>query len=317
MGGGSWDTSRYHSDSATRRSTSTPDFAYTASATKAHKNLDPKRINDKPFEKLESRDSDEHPNSNAVMVCFDVTGSNIDRAKDAQQKLPNLMDLLQKYLPDPQIAVGANDDYNVVQHNAIQLSDFESDNRIDEHIRNIWLVGNGGGNNGESYDLLLYAAARKTVLDCYEKRHRKGYFFMYADEPIFNQVEPDEVRNIFGDKLQAPIPIAEIIEEVQKMYHTFVIWPLGGYDDAHRQQIKLFGEENVLVLQHPNLICEMIGSVIGLTEKKVSPDKVAHDLISVGTSKADAEKVSHALVALGKAGLASKIGGKGAGASRL
>jgi hypothetical protein len=317
MGGGSWDKTRYHSDTASRARSKTPDFEYTNTATKIHENLDPLRIKDKPFGKLESRDNVDHPNSNAVLVCFDVTGSNKARAVDAQKKLPNLMDLLHKYLADPQVSVAANDDFTVEAHNSIQISDFESDNRIDEHIRNVWLVGDGGGNDGESYDLLLYAAARKTVLDCFEKRNRKGYFFMYADEPIFDEVDPAQVKNIFGDTLQAAIPIAEIIEEVRKQYHVFVIWPQSGYQHARDKYVELFGDESVLTLQHPNLICEMIGSVIGFNEGRVTVDKLEHDLISVGTDKEDASRVTAALAKMGKASGSSLKSGKAAGADRL
>lgn len=287
MGGGSWDSSTYHTSTATRRSAGIADFAYTATATSVHPNLDPRRINSKPFGRLESRDSTEHPESNAVLVSFDVTGSNRARAVDAQKVLPSLMGLLGKYLTDPQVAFAANDDVNFTSA-AVQISDFESDIRIDEHLRNIWLVGLGGGNNGESYDLILYAAARKTVLDCYEKRGRKGYLFMYADEPIFDKVKAREVKSVFGDDIQGDIPIAEIIEEARKLYHVYIIWPIGGYDNAREQFNHLFGEEYVLELQHPNLICELIGSTVGMNEKDLSPDDVVKDLVSVGVDKSSA-----------------------------
>jgi hypothetical protein len=324
MGGGRWDDDRYTKATATRRSTGVDDFEYSKAASKVHENLDPKRINKKPFGKLESRDSKDHPESNAIVVCFDVTGSNIQNAQEAQKKLPNLMKLLEKYIPDPQIAVAANDDINVQGTNSIQFSDFESDNRIDEHIRNVWLTGDGGGNDGESYDLLMYAAARKTVLDCFEKRGRKGYFFMYADEPIFPQVKKVDVATIFGDKIQHDIPVVEIIEDLRKLYHVYVIWPGGsqhGYEHAKQQYLKLFGEESVLVLQHPNLICEMIGGVIGLNEERVGDSaSLKRDLLEAGTSGRDAEGVATSLAPLLK-GKVDKAGslpktGRG-GASRL
>lgn len=290
MGGGAWDTGAYHSSKSTRAESGVADFSYTQNATSVHDNLDPKRINKKPFGKLESRDSADHPASNPVLVCFDVTGSNIDRAVDVQKKLPTLMELLGKYLSDPQVAVAANDDYRVVRTNAIQISDFESDNRVDDHIRNIFLVGNGGGNNGESYDLLLYAAARKMVLDSVEKRGKKGYMFLYADELIFPHVIKREVADIFADKIEADIPIAEIIEEARRNFNIFVIWPRGGEDRAHDQYKMLFGEENVLVSQHPNLLCELIASTVALYEDKPE-DVVVKDLIAIGVSDREARSL--------------------------
>lgn len=294
-GGGTWDSGAYHTSSSTRAATGTKDFAYTESATKVHSSLDPKRINSKPVGKLESRDNDEHPNSTPVLVAFDVTGSNIDRAREFQKKLPTLMELLQKYITDPQVAVAANDDYNYCGTDSIQISEFESDIRVDEHIRNIWLVGLGGGNRGESYDLLLYAAGRKIATDSMEKRDKKGYFFMYADEPIFEQVKASEVLAIYGDRIEADIPIAEMIEEVRRNWNLFVIWPTRGYDFALEQYRKLFAPEEVVESQDPNLLCELIASLVGLYENKATAASVVTDLVAVGAKDADARKVSTAL----------------------
>jgi hypothetical protein len=306
MGAGTWDTGAYHSSKSTRAASGVADFAYTAHATSVHANLDPKRINSKPFCKLESRDSTEHPLSNPVLVCFDVTGSNRARAVEFQQRLPNLMELLNKYMSDPQVAVAANDDFKVEQTNSVQISDFESDNRVDDHIRNIWLVGDGGGNDGESSDLLLYAAARKVVLDSVEKRGKKGYLFMYADEPIFDHVDKHEVKAIYGDDLERNIPIAEIIEEAKKNFNIFVIWPHGGYDHALKQYKNLFGEDSVLESQHPNLLCELIASTVGLYEDKATPDSVVTDLVALGVgdheAKALVKHVAHSASSLATSG---------------
>src|SRR5260370_396508 len=323
MGGGTYSDDVYRSSTTARKSAGTPDFAYTATAAatkQVHPNLDPKRINSKPFGKLESRDSVEHPESNAVLMCFDVTGSNFDRAVDAQKRLSNLMALLTKYLPEPQVAIAANDDYKVEKSGAIQFSDFESDNRIDEHIRNVWLVGLGGGNDGESYSLLLYAAARKTVLDCVEKRGKKGYMFMYADEPFYSVahhrhnehkavVEKEEVKAVFGDDIEADIPLADIIEEVKQMYNLYVIWPQGGFNHAREQYVELFGEESVITSQHPDLICELVASIVGLNESKIDATSAVKDLVAVGLSHDKASSiVGAASTALAVAGSTTQEG---------
>lgn len=307
MGGGSWDSGAYTSASSARAASGTPAFSYTKHATNVHANLDPKRINTKPFGKLESRDSIEHPKSNPVLVCFDVTGSNSARAVDFQGKLPNLMDLLNKYIDDPQVAVAANDDFKVEGENSIQISDFESDNRVDDHIRNIWLVNDGGGNDGESYDLLLYAAARKMAFDSVEKRGKKGYMFMYADEPIFSEVDKREVKAIFGDTIEKNIPIAEIIEEARRNFNIFVIWPkTSSYRHAYEQYVKLFGAEFVMESQHPKLLCELIASTVALYEDKATPDTVVKDLVALGVgdheAKALVKHTAHAASTLATSG---------------
>jgi hypothetical protein len=300
MGGGSFDSKRYYDDTTTRATRGIDDFSYTKTATAIHPSLDPTRINTKPGKKLESRDSAEHPESNAVLLCFDVTGSNYTRAVQAQKALPSMMALLPKYLPDAQVAVAANDDFFVAPTMALQISEFESDNRVDEHIRNIILVRNGGGNDGESYDLALYAAARKTSIDCFDKRGRKGYFFIYADEPFFEQVSARQVQDVFGDSIQRDIPIAEIIAEARKQYEVFVLWPVGGYAHAHDQYIRLFGEEYVIVLQHPERICEVVAATIGINEEKVDAATAIADLVSVGQDATTAKSLVNSLVALSR-----------------
>jgi hypothetical protein len=301
MGGGHFDNVSYRSSSTYRRSKGIDDFHYSKTAHEdkslpVHPNLDPKRIKDKPFSKLESRDSAEHPNSNAVFVSFDVTGSNIENARRAQQKLPNLMKLLETYLPDPQVAFAANDDYLFEGKRSVQISDFESDNRIDEHLRNIILVGDGGGNFQESYDLILLAAANMTVLDCFEKRGRKGYFFMYADEPIPTHVDANQVHDIFGISAQGKLPIDAVIKKLKEQYHVFVMWPANSsYTDARAQYVHLFGNDCVFTLQHPDLICEMIGSLIGKNEKNLSKHDLVTDLVASGTSSKHAHEIAEAI----------------------
>lgn len=305
MGGGRWDVDTYKSSvlisrnlaDTTGKSYKDVVFAYNNTREarvegKVHPDLDPKRINKKALKKLESRDSVDHPESNAVLVCFDVTGSNYNRAVEAQQQLSKLMELLGKYLTDPQVSFASNDDFTVSPTQALQISEFESDNRINEHLGKVVLVGKGGGNQGESYDLVLYAAARKTVLDCYEVRKKKGYLFLYADEPFFNEVSADVVKDVFGDRLEADIPIKKMIKEVEEMYNVYIIWPDGGFLDAREQYVKLFGKERVLILQDPNLICELIGSVIGLNEEKIADaDTLTKDLLELGNTKEEVAKI--------------------------
>src|SRR6185437_6701029 len=294
MGSGKFSRDDYLRSSHTRALSGVKDFAYSEQAERTkqlHQALDPRRINKKPFGSLESRDSDEHPNSNAIMIVFDVTGSNYANAVEAQKKLPELMDLLSKCIEDPQVAIAANDDFNSVGKNALQISDFESDNRIDDHIRNVWLVACGGGNDGESYDLAIYAAARKTILDCLQKRDRKGYFFMYADESIFGQVRAKEVELIFDDHLQADIPIEQIIQELKQKYHTFVICPKNVYPHAREKYVELFGEDCVIDLAKPKLICNTIGAIVQKTEKEITDEILAGDLAAVGASSNETQEI--------------------------
>jgi hypothetical protein len=297
MGSGHYSDNDYHSRKSQRVAQGVDDFQYSKTNTTIHPNLDPKRIKGKPFHKLESRDNPDHPNSNAVVVTFDVTGSNIENARIVQSKLPTLMGLLGKYLPDPQVCIAANDDILAVGQNSVQISEFESDIRIDESIRNLLLTGQGGGNDGESYDLMLYGIARKTVLDCYEKRKRLGYCFIYADEPMRLKIFRNDILTIYGERIEADIPLAQIVKELQQQYNVWVLWPSNSTYEHSREQYKsIFGVDRVITLESPSFICELIGLIIGMTESKLSQKTAVHDLVTFGSTPAEAAKLVEGVV---------------------
>ncbi len=150
----------------------------------------------------ESRDSAEHPQSLAIAVLFDVTGSMRDVPRTLQAKLPQLLGLLLRkgYVTDPQIMFGAIGDATC-DRAPLQIGQFESDNRMDDDLGRILLEGGGGGQKTESYELALYFMARHTVTDCFAKRGRRGYLFIIGDEMAYPRVKPGEVRD--GDRRRA------------------------------------------------------------------------------------------------------------------
>src|SRR5439155_8956225 len=123
----------------------------------------------------ESRDSAEHPDSLAIAVLFDVTGSMGLVPRALQAKLPQLLGLLLRngYATDPQIMFGAIRDATC--HRApLQIGQFESDNRMDDDLGRICIERGGGGQMTESYELALYFMARHTAIDCHDRRGRRG-----------------------------------------------------------------------------------------------------------------------------------------------
>ena len=108
----------------------------------------------------ESRDSSEHPESNAVLISLDVTGSMARVVRGVHRDLPRLHELLlgHAYLPHPQILFAAIGDATCDKV-PLQVGQFESDNRMDLNLENMVLEGGGGGQKTESYELALYVAA--------------------------------------------------------------------------------------------------------------------------------------------------------------
>jgi hypothetical protein len=123
----------------------------------------------------ESRDSTTHPNSTAIGVVFDETGSMAETPLIFQRQLPKLMGLLLRkgYIEDPQILFGAIGDYPNGERASLQLGQFESGIEMDDCITHIYLEKQGGGTYEESYQNALYYFAQRTSCDCYEKRGKK------------------------------------------------------------------------------------------------------------------------------------------------
>lgn len=319
MGDGSWTTDTYHARAAARAASGMSAFDYSdrmlsttpRSSWRAHETLDPQAINNNgPFAGTnvrESADSDEHPDSVAIAILFDVTASMRNVPRVLQQKLPALHGLLldRGYVTDPQILFGAIGD---AHSDAIplQVSQFESDNRMDAHLENITLEGGGGGQGRESYELGAYFMARKSEIDCLSQRGKKGYLFLMGDELPYDAVRKGQVNDIIGDGLEADIPTADIMAELQEKYEVFFLFVTeGGYSaDAVLPTWRRLLGDHALVLDDATAVCETIALTIGLMEGTTTYEDALDDLVQAATT----EEAARAARAAGRAlaGLAAK-----------
>lgn len=307
MGSGRWSTSIHDADELYRARTGAPTFGYTAdmrsrghTAWKVHERLDPKGVTYR-----ESRDSDEHPTSLAISVLFDVTGSMGYVPEVLQQKLPELFSLLLRkgYVEHPQILFGGIGDATC-DRVPLQIGQFESDNRMEEDLRDIFLEGGGGGQATESYELAMYFMARHTALDCFEKRGRRGYLFIIGDEMAYPAVKPKEVRKVIGDEMVERITTEAMMAELTRMYDVYYVMPDGAAYAGNREILDhwraLLGQ-NVLQLDDLDAVSETIALTIGLGEGTIDLDAGLDDLRDTGSTPATVRSVSNALVPLSSA----------------
>lgn len=254
----------------------------------------------------ESRDSAEHPNSVAIGVIFDETGSMGGIPTQLQAKLPQLMGLLlrQGYVADPQILFGGVGDF-YADKAPLQVGQFESGAEMDDELNKLFLESGGGGSFHESYQNAFLFFGRKTSIDCYEKRGRKGYLFIIGDELPYGSATRAEVLDLLGDTVQADIPVEQCVAEAQEKYHCFFIIPRGA---SHSTDPKLkarwqelVGPQNVIMLDDPDAVCEAIATTIGVMEGSTSLDGAAADLAKSGSGTSIVKSVT--------AGLAHVAGG--------
>jgi hypothetical protein len=300
MGSTRWSDDHYRERARHRAAAGKDAFEYDdairrgEAARRVHRKMNPKGVRVR-----ESRDSDAHPESHAVGVLFDVTGSMQGVPRILQANLPRLMGLLIRkgYLEHPQILIGAVGDATC-DTAPLQVGQFESGIEIEEDLGKLFLEGGGGGQVTESYELAMYFMARHTALDCLEKRGKRGYLFVIGDEAPYPAVKRDEVRRYIGDRLQADLPVEELLAELRQTYDVYYVLPRltshWNNKAVHRRWVKLLGQ-NVLRLEEPAAICELIASTVGVAEGKVDLAGLADDLAQAGSSESAAEAVGKAL----------------------
>lgn len=291
MGSSTFSREVYSSRVATRSLTAEPVFAYNEAvkqgkASGVHKELDPLGVTLR-----EARDSDEHPVTVPVGILLDVTGSMRRTPVIIQENLPNLMDQLieakasgKRPLGEgyPAVLIGAIDDYDALRGNGcLQVGQFESGMEIDQTLEKLWLTGGGGGTYEESYELGLYFMANHTVHDHKEKRGRLGYLFIIGDEHPYPEVSAKQVQTVVGAKIDANIPIEKIIAAAQELYHVFMVIPnmTSHYNDKalEKRWVELLGQQNVLKLEDPAKICDLITSAVSICEAYLGTDEITVD----------------------------------------
>ena len=297
MGSGNWSTDVYDAADRYRRATGKSAFAYSDSGARTvHKRLDPHGVTMR-----ESRDSDEHPESVAIAVLFDVTGSMGTTPRTLQSKLPQLLGLLMRkgYVRHPQILFGAIGDATC-DRAPLQVGQFESDNRLDEDLGRILLEGGGGGQQTESYELAMYFMARHTAIDCFDKRGKRGYLFIIGDEMAYGRVKAKEVEKVLGYRPTEPPKLRELVAEVRRRYDTYFIVPEGasyaGDETILRFWRDLLGQ-NVIQLDDLAATCETIALAVGLGEDAIDLDEGLDDLRELGSTATGS--VSKALARVG------------------
>lgn len=303
MGGSSWSDAAYSERASERARTNAPVFAYSQSvqrgeASGVHSTLDPKRLAGRV---RESRDSAPHPESNAIQIVLDVTGSMSSVVKDIHAKLPKLMGLLTEkgYIKDPQIMMSAVGDLQ--DSYPLQVGQFESGIEIENDITNVILEGGGAGpdHSCEAYELAMFVGARKTSIDCFEKRGKKGFFFIIGDEMAHDRINGATIRSVFGEEGFEPVTTERIVQELKEKFNVFYILPQNASHGSDQVVIQfwenLLGRANLLRLRRASDVAELIATQVGLAEGTINEEQARSDLRDHGLTAQQIEDVMSAV----------------------
>jgi len=288
MGSSSYshDAYSYFSSSAKTKSV---DDVFTQNKTKTiASTMDPKGITFR-----EARDSSVHPESLAIMIWLDVTGS-MGKIPEiiVKEKLDKIMSTLINHgVNDAAVFFGAIGDHNTGYYSdkyPLQVGQFESGtDELVKCLSSVYIEGGGGGNSCESYCLAHYFAGKHTSIDCYEKRGKKGFLFTIGDEMNHKLFTAEEQIKIFGYEAGQSMTDKEMLEMAQRMYHVFHIHcNETSYRDspAVLNYWKDLLGERLIIMDDYNTVAEIIASTIAVMNG-VSIDTVTSSFdSSVATS---------------------------------
>lgn len=225
----------------------------------------------------ESVDSEQNPESTAIIIGLDVTGSMGFVAEHiAKQGLGTLVEGLLDLRPvsDPHFMMMAVGDISYDKA-PLQVTQFEADIRIDEQLTDLWLEHGGGGNQYESYDLPWIFAANKTHIDCFEKRGKKGYLFTIGDEKPPVSANRSMIGDCLGISLQCDPTTPDSLMEAQKKYEVFhVCAEEGSRRGEYAAWEGLLGRRAIRLNNHKH-IPEVITSVIQVSEGMLPADAIS------------------------------------------
>lgn len=219
----------------------------------------------------ESRDSEVHPNSIAIAVFLDVTGSmGMIPEQMIRHKLGSMMDtLLDHGIEDPQVMFSAIGDH-ITDGAPLQVGQFESGAlEMNDCLAQIYIEGGGGGQMMESYLLAWLIAGRHTSIDCFEKRKQKGFLFTVGDEKSWNGLDEKTLKSIMGYPEAKKVDARTLLAEAQEMYHVFHIHV---NETGYRNNQSVFDYwktmlgERFLVLNDHRLVAELIATTVAMIQ---------------------------------------------------
>lgn len=227
----------------------------------------------------ESRDSENHPNSVAIIFGMDVTGSAGDIPKDlVVNGLPTIMSgIIEAGIPDPQLLFMGIGDHKC-DRAPLQVSQFESsDELLEKWLTSVWIEHGGGGNGGESYSLAHYFAAYHTAIDCFEKRGQKGFLFTIGDEPTHRHYPNHAIKNIFGVSEASDKTASDLLAAAHEKYEVYHFHLMEGSNGRDQSVIngwkEVMGDHCILVPDYrdiPHMVANIVFKSV-TANKTVTP----------------------------------------------
>lgn len=265
MGYTSWSSTAYNNLKTDYKTKSTDDIFINNKTRTIDTAMDPKNLSVR-----EARDSDDHPQSLAIMINLDVTGSmGVIPDVIVREKLGNLMTtLINHNVKDAAVLFNAIGDH-LEDHYPLQVGQFESGTQeLNKWLTSTFIESGGGGQNRESYLLAWLVAGRHTSIDCFEKRGQKGFLFTIGDEACWDKLDKSSLVEIMGyDENVEGLSDKQLLIEAQRMYNVFHIHVQQGSYRNDPQILKYWKDllgERLILLEDYDKISEVIATTVSV-----------------------------------------------------
>ena len=216
-------------------------------------------------------DTEEHPNTVPIILALDVTGSMGQAAVEIAKKLNVIMTNLYEKMQDVEFCImGIGDLY--CDSGPIQISQFESDVRIAEHLDKVWFEFGGGGNYWESYTAAWYMGSRHCKLDCW-KRGQKGIIITIGDERLNPYLPANTLKKLTGDNLQNDVKTDDLYTEASEKFDIYHINVNHGREWDHEKIVESF-------------------SLLGDNFKEANLDSIVDAIVDIITNNSASESVA-------------------------
>ncbi|MFA5397951.1 MAG: hypothetical protein WC346_18210 [Methanogenium sp.] len=265
MGYTNWSSTAYDNLKTDYKTKSTDDIFTNNKTRTIDTAMDPKNLSIR-----EARDSDAHPQSLAIMINLDVTGSmGVIPEAIVREKLGNLMNtLIDHNVKDAAVLFNAIGDH-VEDKYPLQVGQFESGTQeLNKWLTSTFIESGGGGQNRESYLLAWLVAGRHTSIDCFEKRGQKGFLFTIGDEACWDKLDKSSLSEIMGyDENVEGLSDKQLLTEAQRMYNVFHIHVQQGSYRNDPQILKYWKDllgERLILLEDYDKISEVIATTVSV-----------------------------------------------------
>jgi hypothetical protein len=250
----------------------------------------------------ESCASKEHSDPTSIIIACDVTGS-MGKIPENLLKggLGKIMESLLsiKAISNPQVMFAAIGDTEC-DGAPLQVTQFESDNRIEAQLKDLYLEGGGGGNSVESYHAIWYFAAYKTKLDSLDKG-KKGLLFTIGDEMLPTVLKGDHIRKFIDKNYKGTdILTSQLLDDVTKKYDVFHLvvqdthtyTTVIGADKVNTCWKKYLEERAILVPNYTEISEKIISTIKSLCELNPTKSITMNDQGAQKTTSASSSSSS-------------------------